>query len=211
MTTAMVKTIQQRIEDDVKARIVNDLKEHQVTALKVDGTLYRHYRCQRPKSWIMGFDIVTWPGSLCFTGDMGDYLFQREPDMIAFMKQVLCKGSIDYRYLAEKYVATKIAVREWNEDAFREVLAERQQNANETSDGKFRVHFGGGRIEERSVAEAIEEIETQYSVYESPHDAQRAMYESGLWDGGYMPSCEVWSLHFLWCLHAIKWFCERVQ
>lgn len=41
------------------------------------------------------------------------------------------------------------------------------------------------------------------------HDAFTAMYESGLWDE--LPTCEDWSFHFLWCLHAIKWFIAKLD
>jgi len=58
-------------ETRVKERVGNDLAEHVVTVLHSDG-LYRHWRCQKPGTGMMGFDIVTWPGSLCFTGDMGE-------------------------------------------------------------------------------------------------------------------------------------------
>lgn len=37
------------------------------------------------------------------------------------------------------------------------------------------------------------------------------MYESGLWDSCELPSCEVYTFHFLWCLHAIKWLCDKLK
>lgn len=191
-----------RNETHVCERIANDLKDHVIT-LRHEAGMYRHWRCQKPGTWNMGFDIVTWPGSLCFTGDMGDYLFQRTEDMVAFMAGA-CKS---YSYAAEKCVAHDGRLKEWCEERFKEALAERIKDAEEDG-GKFWIYRGGRRIE-LSVTEAIAEIQDAYSNYESKDDAMKAMYESGLWDE--LPNCEVYSFHFLWCLHAIKWFCEKLE
>jgi hypothetical protein len=184
-------------EKRVEERIAHDLREHAITVRHSHG-FYRHWRCQKPDSWNMGFDIVTWPGSLCYSGDMGDYLFQRTEDMVPFMRSVC----MSYVYAAEKCVAG--ITREWSEERFREVLAERLKEGSE-----FTVYRHGKR-ETASVEEAVAEIEREYANYETRYDAEKAMYESGLWDGGDMPSCEDYTYRFLWCLHAIHWFCEKV-
>jgi hypothetical protein len=191
-----------RNEKRVKESIAKDLAQHVITARHVHG-LYRHYRCQKPGSWNMAFDVVTWPGSLCYTGDMGDYLFQRTDDMIAFMR-----GScMSYSYAAEKCVAHDGRLMEWSEEAFKQTLADRLKEGEE-GDGNFTVVRNGERVME-SIANAIEEIKDAYSNYGSPHDAEKAMYESGLWDD--MPRCKEYTVHFLWCLHALQWFCANVE
>lgn len=202
MTTTTLRA-RDRNEAIVKERIVNDLKDHAITILHQHG-LYRHYRCQKPGTWVLGFDVVTWPGSLCYTGDMGEYLYQRTDDMIAFMRG----SAMSYSYVAEKCVAHDGRLKEWSEERFREVLAERLAESAEDG-GEFTVVRHGGSVKE-SVAEKIVEIEQEYGNYQSRHDAEKAMYESGLWDGADMPSCEVWTVHFLWCLHALDWFCKNV-
>jgi hypothetical protein len=80
-------------------RFRSDTAEHQLTVVRDDG-LYRHLRFSRPDSWFYGFDVVTWPGYLAFVGDMGDLLFSREQDMVAFFEKM--EGQPDPRYLAEK-------------------------------------------------------------------------------------------------------------
>lgn len=187
----------------VKERIGNDLAEHVITAIKEDG-MHRHYRCQKPGTWVMGFDIVTWPGSLCYTGDMGDYLFQRTEDMIAFMR----RSAMSYDYAAEKCVAHHGRLMEWSEEIFRDVLAERAKDFDDDG-GKVTLMRRGSKCQE-DVAEIIEEILSEYSNYESEHDGMKAMYESGLWDGCDMPDCKTWTFHYLWALHAIKWFCDKL-
>jgi hypothetical protein len=188
----------------VKERIGNDLAGHTITLLHGNG-LYRHWRCQRPNTWNMGFDIVTWPGSLCFTGDMGEYLFQRTADMVPFMRE----SCMSYSYAAEKCTAHDGRLKEFSEERFEEILTERLKEADEEG-GTFRV-MRRGTFADENVADALEEIRNAYSQYSMASDATKAMYESGLWDGCDLPSCEVYTFHFLWCLHAIKWFTKKLE
>ncbi len=88
----------------------------------------------------------------------------------------------------------------------REVLAERLK---ESEDGMFTVVRGGRRQSER-IADKTREIIREFENYSSEHDATKAMYESGLWDGGDMPDCKVYSMRFLWCLKALEWFCDKL-
>lgn len=191
-----------RIEQDVRTRIVNDLANHTISVLRNDG-MYRHWRCQKPGTWCMGFDIVTWPGSLCFTGDMGTYLFQRTNDMVAFMRD----SCMSYSYAAEKCVAHDGRLEAWSPEVFHEVMDERLR---ESDDGQYTVMIAGER-KQRSIATTIEDIKRAYADYESEHDAIKAMYESRLWDGCDLPSCKTYTFHFLWCLHAIHWFCQKIS
>lgn len=199
-------------EQLVKERIANDLKDHVVTVLHADG-MYRHWRCAKPGCWNMAFNIVTWPGSLCFTGDMGEFLFQRTEDMVAFMRS----ACMSYSYAAEKCVASKGKLKEFREEIFREVLKERIRDGVQRGEGgkfaksTYTVYLAGGRKEEKSVKDAVDEILREYANYGTPSDAEKAMYESGLWDGTDLPSCKDYTFHFLWCLHAIHWFCEKVK
>lgn len=178
-------------EQKVKSRIANDLKDHVVTALRNDG-LYRHYRCAKPKDSSMSFEVITWPGALCYTGDMGDYLFQRTNDMIAFMR-----GScMSYCYVAEKCVAYgREGIKEFSAIEMERELA--QVVAEADSD---------------EIEDAIEKAdEIRSAAEDGEYYAIEAMRDSDLWDCADMPSCEDYTFHFLWCLHAMKWFCERVE
>ncbi len=79
-----------------------EFAEHELTIMRDDG-LYRHLRCQRPKSWMYGFDIVTWPGSLVVQGDIGTFAFKRVTDMFEFFEN--SRREINPGYWAEKAVA----------------------------------------------------------------------------------------------------------
>jgi hypothetical protein len=189
-------------EHYVKERIVNDLRNHEITVLHSDG-LYRHWRCQKPGDSNMYFDIVTWPGSLCFTGDMGEYLFQRTSDMVAFMRS----SCMSYCYAAEKCVAHDGRLKEFSEDLFEEILKEAEvfDDDHDYLSSKERAAWIAARKDKTA--------EIRQRFHERSEDASEAMwamYESGIWDGCDMPSCEVYTFHFLWCLHAIKWFCDKI-
>jgi len=72
----------------------------------------------------MHFDLLTWPGYLCYTGDMGTYVFRRLHDMFQFFRRGESIGErcIDIRYWAEKLEAIDRVdgVREWTPEKFRE-------------------------------------------------------------------------------------------
>lgn len=179
-------------------RIIEELPEQLAKftiELKHSHGMYRHWLCGEPGNCNRHFNIVTWPGSLCYTGDMGDYLFQRTNDMVAFMRG----SAMSYSYAAEKCVAHDGRLKEFNEELFEEQLATRL--AETESDDEMSL---------AQVTEAIDGIRDEYNNYSNPPDAMKAMYESGLWDGSDIPSCETYTYHFLWCLHAIKWFCDKV-
>ena len=62
-----------------------DVANHDIKIIS-DNDLYRHIRLSNNGSSVMRFDLITWPGSLCYTGDMGTYVFSRVPDMFNFFR-----------------------------------------------------------------------------------------------------------------------------
>lgn len=184
----------------IRSELPGELSKHEIVLKHCDG-LYRHWRVAQPGTSNRMFNIVTWPGSLCFTGDMGDYLFQRVPDMVEFMQ----RSAMSFSYAEEKCVAHDGRLKEFSEEVFNEIIADRLKQAVEQAD-----HDDDPDIVQH-VESKIEEIRDEYECYSAEHDAIKAMFESGLWDGGDLPSCKSYTYHFLWCLHAIKWFCDRVQ
>lgn len=193
-------TFQKELEQRVARESAERLANHTIEVLRDDG-MYRHFRCRNHGSSIDGFDVVTWPGSLCYTGDMGNYLFQRTEDMIAFMR----RSCMSFDYAAEKCVAfDRDGVREFRREVFDEHLADLAEEMKAT------VEDDDAADQLAAMEEKIEEIQTAYEEYGAPHDGLRAMYESGLYDGCDTPSCESFTYRFLFCCHAIKWLCERL-
>lgn len=91
------------IRDCTEAVFLADVAHHQLTVLRDDG-LYRHLRFSKPGSNDMRFDVVTWPGFLAYSGDMGCFVFERLDDMLAFFRRPYTGPglTINERYWAEK-------------------------------------------------------------------------------------------------------------
>lgn len=176
---------QEVVIKSVKLIAARDLRDHKITLRYARG-LYRHWRCQRLGSSVYYFDIVTWPGYLAFVGDMGDFVFARERDMVPFV----FRACSDPHYLAQKCVAHSESLMDWSEEVFSE-------------------HLAKVAAEHPEEQEKLTEIRSAYEEYQSVHDAERAMHESGLWDE--LPSCRVFSFRYLWCLNAIEWFCANLR
>lgn len=66
-------------------RFLDDVAQHRMTILRDDG-MNRHVRFKKTESSDMFFDLITWPGCLCYTGDMGTYVFRRLEDMFEFFR-----------------------------------------------------------------------------------------------------------------------------
>lgn len=66
-------------------RFTKSVAEHQLTIHRDDG-LFRHLTVKKPNSSNMHYNITTWPGYLCMSGDMGCFVFSRVPDMFQFFR-----------------------------------------------------------------------------------------------------------------------------
>jgi hypothetical protein len=64
---------------------LKDVARHQIELIRDDG-VNRHIRFKRPDSFSFFFDLITWNGHLCFTGDCGTYVFSRVEDMFDFFR-----------------------------------------------------------------------------------------------------------------------------
>jgi hypothetical protein len=76
---------------------------HWMDIVRDDGE-NRHIRFQQRGTGVYHFDIITWPGKLCITGDCGTFVFRRLPDMFEFFRSTQ-RGRINAQYWAEKVIA----------------------------------------------------------------------------------------------------------
>ena len=99
-------------------RFLRDVAKHEMTVIRDDG-VHRHIRFKQPDSSMMFFDLITWPGFLCYCGDMGTYVFQRTQDMFGFFRKNGRLDGIDHRYWAEKIeAADRTGVEKHTHDEF---------------------------------------------------------------------------------------------
>ncbi len=185
------------------ARFNEAVAEHEMTVKHDDG-LYRHLRFSKPGTWSYGFDLVTWPGHLAISGDMGDYVFARIEDMLDFFT-----GSINPHYWSEKLTNKdeRAGTLVYDRDLFRprvmEWLEERRDELepDELADLRgaldeqvFERAWDGPHSREEAIRLLLEFDHKGTTIYE-PYD----------W------SLVRWDWQFLWCCHAIPWGIARYR
>lgn len=198
-------------------RFLSDVADHRMTVLH-DSGVYRHLRFARPGTGCMGFEIVTFPGYLCYTGDMGAFTFRRVHDMLTFFRGQRRDGHLHINpgYWAQKIEASDKGGghSEFSPERFREVINE------------YRVRWIRDAARDGSLAKAErrdlwEEVESE--VLSKADDGQvlamNAAYEfswsapgrhhsydfADFWDHNF----ERWTLRFLWACYAIVWGIEQ--
>ena len=199
-------------------QFLKDIERHEMHILRDDG-VYRHVRFKRQGSMCMHFDLVTWPGYLCYTGDMGTYVFTRLNDMFEFFRRDTGERQyrIDFRYWAEKCEGADKGdgVQEFDVEAFR--AAVKRQGAR-----IIRSHRARAKLSKDERRELWEQLQTDVLDLLDPRQEQVAFnraYEFSYAKGSFLdpghenfhleledfPSCKRYSHRFLWCCHALAW------
>lgn len=174
-----------------KTEIKKNLKNHSMKVLHDNGT-YRHLRFSDGSSSTYWYEVITWPGHLAITGDMGAWTFSRVPDMFDFFR--CARGDISPQYWAEKLTA---------------------QSCYEGPAEKFCIDTFKAQLKEclRDVLpmkrrRAIwDDVLSELSEEAEPY-ARRAIYEYESECGfTFQDAWEIrgkkWSYHYLWCCYAI--------
>lgn len=182
-------------DDSHAARFNQETAEHVMTVLRDNG-VDRHLRFRKPGTYCMGFDLITWSGSLCIHGDCGTYVFSRLEDMFEFFRSPT--GRINAQYWAEKVDAQDKhgAIECWSPQKFRAAVVR-----------NFREYWrDGDKVEQLACfRELREQVLDHYG--EEPHESMCAVrdFEShgfqfhDFWDN----RLTEYTFRFLWCLRAI--------
>lgn len=183
-----------------------DVASHQMSVVRDDG-VHRHLLFRRPGTSCMHFQVLTWPGYLCYTGDMGTFVFQRLEDMFQFFRarQRDSLYQIDFRYWAEKVEAGNRAgegdgVSKWDADSFKANVRDyfEQTCADEEEWPADR---------KAALWEAIESDVCSSASF-GEHYAWAALYgfeRDGFEFTDWERDCKVWTRSFTWCCHALRW------
>lgn len=98
--------------EPTEATFRKDVAQHRMTVIHDHG-VHRHLRFGKPGDSNLSFQITTWPGYLCYSGDMGCYVFFRVEDMFRFFRG----ERINPGYWAEKVQAEdREGVKEYDEN-----------------------------------------------------------------------------------------------
>lgn len=194
-------------------RFLNDVATHEMHVLRDDG-VYRHVRFKRPGTMCMHFDLITWPGYLCYTGDMGTYVFTRVSDMFSFFRKK--PGTrIDFHYWAEKCEGSDKCdgLREFDLDAFKREITEQRRSL-------FVAYGRDMTADERNdFWKELEEVKNaaedgEHRMYAAVQDWTFSFNKPDRWgqrrttidlDTSDFPSCKRYTHRFLWCCYALAW------
>lgn len=204
-------------------RFLRDVADHRMIVIRDDG-VNRHIRFKQPDSGNMHFDLITWPGHLCYTGDMGTYVFQRLEDMFEFFRtdrlnrRDPAKLYINLPYWTEKLVAidgnrSGGKVKPFDEAKFRKVINQYRvdwmRSAKESgeldADGRRELWEAVesdviGPLEDGGVERAL------WAAYEFYHKdstggRKRGWMFDDLWDNDFTE----YSHSIVWCCYALAW------
>lgn len=185
-----------------KEKFLKDVQNHEMTIV-LDQGLHRHIRFQVKNSITMHFDLVTWPGYLCISGDMGTYVFQRIPDMFQFFTG----EDINPHYWSEKVQAEdkQCKIVDFDQNKFKTEIMERLDEISDWEEWTWDFK-----------EEVIEEIELLFQHYDGAGDLLKYMlhefeYEDFQFGSEDIPDGKTLSYHFVWCCRAIQWGIQKYQ
>ena len=182
-----------------KEQFLNDVKNHEMTIIKEEG-VFRHIRFKQPDSCNRYFDLITFPGLLLYTGDMGTYVFSRINDMFRFFRDEKNELSPNFDYWAEKCIARdnsgRRSIRDFDIDVFKEcVISDTLEYLEKSS------------VEELTEDE-MDEIEHLLDC-DNEIDAITEMRDHHSY---IIPLADFWendftslSYGYMWCCYAIQW------
>lgn len=192
------------------------IENHVIEVLRDDCGVNRHIRFRRPGTMCMHFDLVTWPGHLCYTGDMGTFVFRRLHDMFEFFR-IPKERPIDYRYWAEKLLAVdasggKGSATEFSYARFTAVIKEYLHRWIREDRGYYNLDKNDRRdLYNIVLEEVLDGEEDEHYAFQRAHDFRwvplrqknnRRVYAfNDLWDYQFTE----YTHSFTWCCEAIAW------
>ena len=171
---------------------------HHMKVLHDDG-IYRHLRFASigAHSWNQWFEIITWPGKLTLSGDMGTWVFARVEDMFQFFRGD--ELTINPDYWTEKLEAVdrvSRGVRVFNGETFRNALVESLDGYDLTAEERELI---------KSDLKSIEFSNHEHSVRSDIEDFRSGNAGEFRFTDTWEISGEEWVGRYLWCLYAIVW------
>ncbi|ECZ0739786.1 TPA: hypothetical protein G8O00_003253 [Salmonella enterica] len=203
---------------DAGNRFLINTAHHHLEVIRDDG-VYRHLRMKEPGTSCYYYDVLTWPGYLTVTGDMGTWTFSRVHDMFNFFGA--WDGEINTGYWSEKLEAgagcsaRELLAKDFDEDEFCESLKEyfsEYLEGSETTDSDGDDVWDDDGIsdsDKRDIREIVSNLCT--ANFSNEHDAYQAVYDAD-WPEGFSAwdicdglTFKTYTSHFRWILFAITW------
>ncbi len=179
---------------------LKDVASHKMVVCSGGGPLYRHLKFKRsePNSWNQWFELVTWPGALAISGDMGSFIFRRVDDMFSFFRR--SELGINESYWSEKCEAVdrNTPIKVFDPAKYRECITSSVDNYD---------------LDEQRKRDILEDLQLEVFNQEDQRDAYQALcnfeHDGFSFSDAWEIRGEVYSGRFLWCLYAIVWGIQR--
>ena len=180
-----------------RERFLENVKDHKLQIIKDDG-VHRHIIMSKEKDCYQRYEIVTFPQHLCYTGDMGTFVFRRVEDMFTFFRgDINSKHPINTVYWNEKLQAV---------DRGQGDMAYSTEALREEVEQYFKSHCDWRTLNEEERAALWQNIEDNVLTAESEEEAWNSI--SGFdFDGfefeDFWPDMQDYTYRFIWCLYAM--------
>jgi hypothetical protein len=208
--------------EQTEEAFLKDVAQHEMTVL-LDNGVYRHLRfsnSEKKYAWNQWFEIVTWPGFLAFSGDMGCFVFTRLKDMFEFFRTHPEKEKglyINPGYWAEKLEAVDNTTRspgckQFSESLFRSEVDEhvkqwikewsldksqRKALRDAIRDDVF-SHVDDGEHEARK---ALNDFSCEITEIDDDFGGVHVFKFEDTWEWNF----QEYTGRFIWCCYALAW------
>lgn len=202
-----------RVYECTEERFQLDIATHRME-VQLNAALHRHLRFSRTGSSSYHFNITTWPGYLCISGDMGCYVFSRQPDMFDFFRG----GRINPQYWSEK-VQSKSAfgngTTEFDAElfmaGFKERVGDYIEDLDITEEQKAAIialavnEFR--HTEENQHFYCDKAYNFDFADLDLPEELEAIKLPK--WQVDEFWSMEKYTFHYIWCCRAIVWAIDK--
>jgi len=207
-------------------RFLRDTKDHTMSVIFDDG-VNRHISFTNNGSSCYRFDLTTWEGHLCISGDMGTYVFRRLTDMFMFFRTD--KNDFNYNkegisinagYWAEKLQSEKSYYKgmEFSEDMVMKSITDHAKGIAEDYSDEYEDYTDQSGDKFDSGEDFINAFTSEVDDHFQYRDMDEVRYVSAVDDfsSEIIPNlnftdCWEWldahnyTFHYIWCLYAIAW------
>ncbi len=182
-----------------KKEFLAHVAKHEMT-IEMDNGINRHIRFANPETINQSFQLTTWRDHLCFSGDMGTFVFSRVEDMFRFFRRD--ELSINTGYWHEKLHAVDRSAGslKYSQEVFEETIKEH-----------FEDWVSDEEISKKVKAEAWEEVKDEIICKsefecEARHTVDDFVSNYGFEITDFWEEClNEYTPRFIWCLYAIVW------
>lgn len=190
--------------EQMERRFRRETQNHKLRILHDEG-LYRHLSFSGGNFY--GFNIITWPGHLTISGEMGDYTFAREPDML---RDFFTSAYVNTDYWEQKVTSMDVhgRITEFSRERYKEILVRGFWSWHQKNTDKRRAREAwnwirddllGDYSEVHDASTAVESLELLRSI----HGVNLGYHE----EGDFLE----YSAQYLWSLHGVLWACQNYR